>query len=78
MAPTKKRVVFSFNDRSLDQLEQFKERGGFSSLAEAVRFSLQISGSLQQQSQKGYTEIIVRNPDTNKELVMAIPQLSKD
>ncbi len=74
MAKTK-RVVFSFDERSYDSLEQIKERGRYGSLAEAVRESLQVSRALQNQSGQGFTEVVVRNPNTGEERVMVIPTL---
>jgi metal-responsive CopG/Arc/MetJ family transcriptional regulator len=71
----KKRVVFSFDERSLESLETLKERGRLDSLADAVRNSLQVSRALQQQKELGYTEVVVRNPQTKEERVLIIPNL---
>ena len=46
MAKTR-RVVFSFDERSLESLEKLTEQGRFSSMADTVRESLQISRALQ-------------------------------
>ncbi|MEM7537923.1 MAG: hypothetical protein AAF639_37480, partial [Chloroflexota bacterium] len=59
-----KRVAFTFDERSLNTLEDMTEEGHFSSMADTVRESLQISRALQTQVKQGYTEIIVRNPET--------------
>jgi hypothetical protein len=72
MAKTQ-RVVFSFDERSLESLQKIKEQGRFASLGEAVRESLQISRTLQSQASQGFSEIVVRNPETNKERVIVIP-----
>jgi len=69
------RVVFSFDERSLESLQRIKEQGQFSSMAEAVRESLQISRALQAQAGQGFTEIVVRNPDTKQERMIVIPNL---
>ncbi len=69
------RVVFSFDDRSLESLQRIKEQGRFSSMADAVRESLQISRALQTQVEQGYTELVVRNPKTGEERVIVIPTL---
>ena len=69
------RVVFSFDERSLESLQQMRERGRFSSMAEAVRESLQTSRALQAQAEQGYTELLVRNPKTGEERVLVIPTL---
>ena len=70
-----KRVTFTFDERSLDTLEDMTEEGKFSSMAETVRESLQISRALQSQAKQGYTELTVRNPDTGEERVIVIPHL---
>jgi metal-responsive CopG/Arc/MetJ family transcriptional regulator len=72
---SKKRVVFTFDERSLDSLEKLKEHARFDSLAEAVRNSLQVARALQQQKVQGYTEVIVRNPESKEERVVVIPDL---
>ena len=70
-----KRVAFTFDANSLEALEEMKEEGHYSSLAETVRDSLQINRALQTQAKKGYNEIIVRDPETGNERVLVIPSL---
>lgn len=70
-----RRVAFTFDERSLVTLEEMTDEGHFSSMADTVRESLQISRTLQSQAKKGFTEIIVRNPDTGEERVIIIPFL---
>ena len=70
-----KRVAFTFDERSLATLENMTEEGHFSSMADTVRESLQISRALQSQVKQGFTEIVVRNPETGKERVVVIPSL---
>ena len=65
-----KRVIFTFAPESLSALEQIQETGGYSSLAETVKDSLQILWVLQKQAKQGYTELIVRNPKTDAEKVV--------
>ena len=72
---SKKRVVFTFDERSLESLEKLKEQARFDSLAEAVRNSLQVARALQQQKEQGYTEVVVRNPNNKEERVVVIPDL---
>jgi hypothetical protein len=74
MAKTR-RVVFSFDERSLESLERLTETARFGSMAETVRESLQVTRALQSQAQQGFTEVIVRNPETNDERVLVIPNL---
>ncbi len=70
-----KRVVFTFDERSLESLQKLTEQGRFSSMADTVRESLQISRALQSQAGQGFTEVMVRNPETNEERVLVIPTL---
>ena len=70
-----KRVAFTFDVNSLEALEEMKEEGHYSSLAETVRDSLQINRALQTQAKKGYNEIIVRDPETGDERILVIPSL---
>lgn len=74
MAKTQ-RVIFSFDERSYESLQQMKDRGRFSSMGEAVRESLQISRALQSQASQGFSEIVVRNPETKEERVIVVPTL---
>ena len=73
--PKTRRVVFSFDERSLESLKRMTEQGRYPSMANAVRDSLQISRALQNQVEKSFTEVIVRNPETNEERVIVIPDL---
>ncbi|AMV24214.1 hypothetical protein VT84_07440 [Gemmata sp. SH-PL17] len=75
MAKSTKRVVFSFDERSLESLEKLTTQGRFSSMADTVRESLQISRALQAQANQGFTEVVVRNPETREERVLVIPVL---
>ena len=70
-----KRVVFTFDERSLRSLEEIKEAGHFRTLADTVRNSLQINRALQDQVEQGFQEIVVRNPETREERVLVIPTL---
>lgn len=70
-----KRVVFTFDERSLDALEDMTREGSYNSMADTVRESLQISRALQTQVKQGFSEIALRNPDTGEERVVIIPHL---
>lgn len=74
----KKRVVFSFDERSYESLEQMKGEGRFGSLAETVRQALRTSRALQSQGKQGFTEVVVRNPETGEERVLVLPELVPD
>jgi hypothetical protein len=72
-----KRIVFSFDDKSLGSLEQVKEKGRFSSLGTAVRESVLINQTLHDQASEGFSEVVVRNPKTKQEKTIIIPSLQK-
>ena len=73
----KKRVVFTFDERSLESLETIKEKARFASLGDTVRESLQVRRALQQQADSGFSEVVVRNPKTKEERVVVIPSLNQ-
>lgn len=75
MAKTR-RVVFSFDERSLASLEDLTKQGHFSSMADTVRESLQITRALQSQADQGFTEVRIRNPETNEERFIVIPAIA--
>ena len=70
------RVVFTFDEDSLAGLEEIREDGNYSGLAETVRDSLQITRSLQKLAKRGYIQIIVRDPETEEERLLMIPTLT--
>lgn len=69
----KQRVVFSFDSHSLEKLRELADEANFDSMAEAVRESLQVRRALHKQAQKGFTEIVARNPDTSEERILVMP-----
>jgi len=71
----KRRVVFTFDERSLESLEEITKQGHYNSMAETVRLSLQVNRALQQQAGDGFTQLVVRNPQTGEERVIVIPHL---
>lgn len=72
-----KRVVFSFDERSLCALEDLKKQGRFSSLGETVRDSVRINLTFRSQFAQGFTDIVVRNPKTGAERTIVIPNLAR-
>jgi hypothetical protein len=71
-----KRLVFTFDDRSYENLVAMKVVGRYKSLADAVRDSLQITRALQSQAEQGFTELIVRDPKRDVERTLIIPELN--
>jgi Arc/MetJ-type ribon-helix-helix transcriptional regulator len=68
-----RRVVFTFDERSLDSLERLTEQGQYPSMAETVREALRVSRAIHSQAAQGFTEVIVRNPKTNEQRVIVVP-----
>jgi hypothetical protein len=71
------RVIFTFDKDSLESLRKIQEKMGFKSLAETVRESLRLANSLREQAEQGYSELILRNPETNKERELVVDFLEK-
>jgi len=70
-----KRVVFSFDERSFESLEKMTEQARYPSMGQTVKDSLQVLRALQNQAKQGYKEVIVRNPETNEERIIIVPDL---
>lgn len=70
-----KRVLFSFDPRNYQSLQNLAADGGFSSTAEAVRGAVLVARALQSQAQQGFTEVVVRHPQTREERVLVLPTL---
>jgi hypothetical protein len=71
------RVVFTFDDTSLESLKQIQERGDYISMGTAVRDAVQLSEVLQDQVEEGFTEVVLRNPKTNQEKHLIIPAMRR-
>ncbi len=71
------RVVFTFDEDSLESLKQVQEQGAFSSMGTAVRDAVHLTEVLQDQAKDGFTEVVVRNPQTNQEKTLVVPSLRR-
>ena len=69
------RMVFTFDERGVDNLRKMQAEGHFPSMATVVRDSLRISRTLQQQAADGFSEVLVRNPKTGEARVVVVPPL---
>ena len=67
------RVVFTFDERSLATLKDMVQQGQFTSMAEAVREAVAVNRALQSQARQGFTEVVVRDPESGEERVMVLP-----
>ena len=72
-----KRIIFSFDDKSLENLEDLKVKGRFQSIETAVRQSIEINRALYDQAFEGFSEVILRNPKTKQEKTLIIPSLRR-
>jgi|SRR5579862_342420 len=68
-----KRILFTFDPRSEQNLRKLTDVGGFPSASDAVRDALRMARTLQEQERLGFTEVVVRNPETNQEKVIVLP-----
>lgn len=73
-----KRILISFDDKTLAMLESLVEESGVSSLAEGVRMSVSIVRTLQQLEANGHAEVLARNTETGKEALLVIPSMLKE
>ncbi|UQN10318.1 hypothetical protein [Deinococcus sp. QL22] len=72
---TSKRVEFTFDALSFATLSTMTQEGQYSSMADCVRESLLVNHTFQQLARQGFTEVIVRNPQSGAERVVVIPRL---
>jgi hypothetical protein len=72
-----KRIVFTFDPKSMGSLEAVKDKGRFSSLGTAVRESILVNEVLHNQVAEGFTEVVVRNPKTKQEKTIVIPSMQE-
>lgn len=73
----KKRVAFTFDGPGFNMLQNTTQSGGYSTAGEAIRDSLGTYNALQEQVSEGYSEVVVRNPETGAERVLIVPGLKR-
>ncbi len=62
-----KKLTVTFKDDNLIKLFKITKNGKHKAPTEAIKIALQILDSLQKHANKGYGEIIIRNPYTAEE-----------
>jgi hypothetical protein len=68
-----KRVHFQFAEKPFEQLNNVVKLGRFDTLADAVRSAVAIEEALLKQAHQGFTEVVVRNPESGKERILILP-----
>jgi Arc/MetJ-type ribon-helix-helix transcriptional regulator len=71
------RVVFTFDDNSLESLKQLRDKGAYTSMGTAVRDAVQLSEVLHEQAEDGFTDLVLRNPKTQQEKHLIVPALKR-
>lgn len=74
-AMAEKRIIFTFDKHSLANLQALKGSTRMDTLGQTIGVLIQVATALSEQKQQGYTEVIVRNPRTEKERVLTMPDL---
>ena len=67
-----KRVVLSFDAVAFGNPEELRRKGGFKSIAEAIKDALVVRTMLHRQAEQGFSQLLVQNPDSRKERIVAL------
>lgn len=65
-----RRIIFTFDEVSYANLVTLGAAFHFNSMAETVRAALRLVNTFKNQFENGFTEIIVRNPNTGAERIL--------
>lgn len=65
-----RRLSFIFDEHIFAITKDLTEAGHYASMADMMREVLIISHAIRYQVQQGFTELVVRNPDTKEERVI--------
>ena len=71
------RVIFTFDDRSIESLKYMTEDSGSSSMAATVREALRMAYALREQAKEGFVELILRNPSNGDRRTIVIDFLTR-
>jgi hypothetical protein len=70
-----KRIMFTFDNRSFDTLQEMTKEAHYPSLGTTIRDAIRITRTLQKLAGDGYTDVVVRNPITGEERTLIPPEL---
>lgn len=65
-----KRVIFNIDEPSYLSLLEIQRKSDCVDLAQTVQKALELQACLQKQAEDSYTQVILRNPNTNEEITM--------
>ena len=67
-----KRIYFDFSEEAEAQLKRVVRLGNYKTMADAIRIAIATEQGIQEEARRGYTQLILRNPNTGKELELII------
>ncbi|KKM85703.1 hypothetical protein LCGC14_1286450 [marine sediment metagenome] len=73
----KRRIKFDFDEVSFRTLDKLRILNGYSTLGESVRDCIKIFANIDEQSRKGFSEVILRNPNTGEQLRLEVDKICK-
>ena len=73
----RKTFQFTLEPDGVKILEELKHRGKYKSLGDVVSESLGIRATMQDLENKGFIQIIMRNPQTRNAMVIRLPHHSR-
>jgi hypothetical protein len=73
-----RRMIFTLSDQTADAIETLQKNCGLKSLAEVVRQAVGLMSTINAQSLRGYTELIMRNPKLGREREVIIPSWNNE
>lgn len=67
-----RRFNMDFSDKEWTHLEDYQAQQGFVSTSDVIRRAVRLQAKLRDLASEGYTDLIVRNPSTDKEINLLI------
>ena len=67
------RIVFEFDDEATAQLIGLMDRHNFQTMGKTISYCLGLTTSIGKHADEGFTELIVRNPNTSEQRKLILP-----
>lgn len=61
-----KKLTFEFDENAVKALDEIQRSGGYDGLGTVVGESLGVRAAMQELEKEGYSQVLVRNPRTNR------------